>query len=189
LNEMEFSQIEEDIEHGTAREILAAISRVAGDDSPDCTATLAKLLFTKCSGMGNVATSRLLARALVSRGQEGIDCLISAVMDGPGMIIPSAALQELWAMSNGRHVDSLLFRDDELGPELNSPLNPEVVKAAGDAFHDLIVESRSNSNLFRVVLHVVNQLTMVGPERADLELLQEQVFDMFTDATIQLTKS
>lgn len=183
-----FVSLKECVETGGKDEIIDAITILARESSRQAIDCLRFLLTFKPDGLQKILVPRLVARALIGKGPVGVDVLFLSTLEAPGRIYPAACFQALWfAAKRGRHIPLIVADDDELSDYLNSDISQDTADAAADAVHDLIVSSRTNSDLFQLIIHFINSSDNLLSRNERLHF-HEQIFDSFTEASVRLTK-
>ncbi|MDD2320502.1 MAG: DUF4263 domain-containing protein [Geobacteraceae bacterium] len=99
----------------------------------------------------------LMGLALLQKGPDGVRGLIEALPNSDGATFPKEIISSIWNASNGKLAHNYTFSYMPPLPPLLKPLTEATIQAAKKAFIELILESRSNPDLFGNVLNFINE--------------------------------
>lgn len=156
----------------------------AQDETDQAIAALRALVTYRAEGtMEKHFVPRVVARALLHKGPEGVAVIADMVTKAPGAIYPAALMTTLWDASRGR-----IEPVSDWGPggedidALGADVDPDTQRAAGLAVRELLVDSLANDDLMFTVVQVLDGLRMREDEARELLLA-------LTESTIRLTPS
>jgi hypothetical protein len=129
----------------------------------------------------------LASRALLKKGVRGVQTLISALPEAPGATYPTVILESLWHAGRGSQPPDYLLGLLIPGSSLDGEFSDETIAAARQAFHDLVVESYKDEELFDRLMAFLNRTSMYLNTPGQGNIFRSQVFEVFSEATIKLT--
>jgi Shedu protein SduA, C-terminal len=132
---------------------------------------------------------QLVCRALLRKGPRGVQVMANVVHDAPGMIYPVAILESLWLAGRGQEPPPFLLGRLQPTPLLAFNFEPETRKAAREAFHDLVIESQSNEEMFDRLIEFLSRAKFYSNVPGQGERFRSEVFQIFSDTTIKLTRN
>jgi len=148
----------------------------------------ALLLVRDDDTFGKFEVPQLVCRALLRKGPRGVQVMMRTVHDAPGMIYPVVILESLWHAGRGEEPPSFLLAYMLPTPSLSFSVDPETRKAAREAFHDLVVESQLDEDMFDRLMEFLNRAKFYSNVPGQGERFRSEVFEIFSDTTIKLTR-
>lgn len=129
----------------------------------------------------------LACRALLKKGVRGVETLVSALPDAPGATYPSVILESLWYAGRASQPPDYILGLLIPGSSLDDQFSADTISVAREAFHDLVVESYKDQELFERLMGFLNRASSYQtPGHGNVFRLQ--VFEVFSEATIKLTR-
>jgi hypothetical protein len=129
---------------------------------------------------------QLASRALLKKGVRGVQTLVSALPKAPGTTYPSVILETLWYAARGSQPPDYILGLLIIGSSLDDQFSAETVSASREAFHDLVVESYEDEELFERLMGFLNRASLYQ-KPGQGSAFRSQVFEVFSEATIKLT--
>lgn len=166
--------------------IVETIAHLATSTDEGSFEELRDLLLVRAEVFDRQFIPRLACRALLKKGPRGVQVLTNIVSDAPGVIYPVAIFEALWHAGSGG--TNPLLDGIGLPSSLDKTVDPETRIAAREAFHDLVVHSRLDENLFDRLIDFLNlmKIYLNAPDQG--HLFRSEVFEVFSEATIKLTR-
>jgi len=127
----------------------------------------------------------LASRALLKKGVRGVQTLVSALPEAPGTTYASVILESLWYAGRGSQPPDYILGLLIPGSTLDDQFSAETVSAAREAFHDLVVESYEDEQLFELLVGFLFRASLY--QRPGQNIFRQQIFEVFSEATIKLT--
>ncbi len=97
----------------------------------------------------------LLGLALLQKGPVGVNALTEILPQADGAVFPLEIISSLWRASKGKIGYKYTFKTMPALPTLLKPLTYQTIDAANQAFTEVILESKSNPDLFTHVLSFI----------------------------------
>lgn len=102
----------------------------------------------------------LLCFALLQKGPIGVQSLMEVLPDSAGATFPKEIISSIWHASNGKLQHKYTESYMPALPPLLNPLTEPTIQAAKTTFKEIILESRSNPDLFEHILNFIqNELS------------------------------
>ena len=128
----------------------------------------------------------LASRALLKKGPRGVETLVSALPQAPGVNYPRVILESLWYAGRGSEPPVYSLGLLIPGSSLDGQFSAETISTARHAFHDLVVESYEDENIFERLMGFLDW-TSSYQRPGEGNAFRSQVFEVFSEATIKLT--
>lgn len=133
---------------------------------------------------------QLACRGLLRKGKAGVEALVYALKEAPSSIYASTIIEYIWNASHGKYPSKPYLLIMPLHPKLDAPLTYETITEARKVFHDIVVESRSDNDLFYELMTFLFKGSFSNASsKENYDLFRDSVFEFFSEATIKLTRS
>ena len=175
------------LDQASAEEIVGKIEELATRRDDASLDDLRDLLLVR-DDVDKHDMPQLVCRALLRKGPRGVQVMADVVHDAPGMIYPVAILESLWLAGRGQEPPPFLLGRLQPTPSLAFSFEPETRKAAREAFHDLVIESQSNEEIFDRLFEFLNRAKFYSNVPGQGDRFRSEVFEIFADTTIKLTR-
>lgn len=184
----ELKDASEFVKRSSAEDLDRRVAELTQSSDDSAINYLRSLLLVLGEGSGDQRDDPgLVCRALLHKGQKGVEVLASVVREAPGMIYPAMILESLWYAAQGENVPAT-----DSGGTAGFPdgLSQETISVAQVAFQDLTTECRMNEILFDKLLHFLYQGNSNAKNRGkpQLDRFRRSVFEIFAESSIKITR-
>ncbi len=180
--------VEEFVENSDYDETYEKIAELAESSDPSAINTLREFLLYRYDDLYTKHDApRWICVALLQKGPTGVKALMDILPRAPLSIYPTSIIESLWLAS--RNIIKSEFLGKSLKPSLVRNLSDETVKAAKEAIHELMLESRLNPDLFWRFLNFFYSQSVAGQARnIDEKQLIAEIYEFYTTGAIRISR-
>lgn len=174
----------------SSSEIYSYIEQLAIEDTQNSIENLVSLLLKRDSDIYDKhVIPRLVCRALLTKGEVGVQKIKDSVTQIDSAIYSNAAIESLWYACEKEYPSAFLENIIEKYPKLCKEIDDKTKSEAEKVLFDLIIESQLDPEIFYKTINFfyLNTIkTLMGKGAG--EKLQKRYFTIISDSMIRITQ-
>ncbi|MGE5620993.1 MAG: Shedu anti-phage system protein SduA domain-containing protein [archaeon] len=183
--------INEFIKTSSFEEIYKFIERLSQEENNESLYQLKAFLLAKeyLHPIERQEIPRLVSRALLIRGIQGLNILIEAIKEAPGVIYPTAIIETLWYASKGVISNDMLAWEIPAESVLMKYPSKEVQENAKEAFDNYILECRLDEHCFDILINFMHSQNFINgiKSKTEANIFRKEVIKIFSESNIKIS--